>query len=1043
MMGEILYYIFIFPLQAVLEFVLESQFLLTNSYGLSIVILSIIINLFLLKIFVITDKRAEFESKRKKEFDLRINAWKKVYKKAKLFAFTQTLYRQNHYHPIYALSALGGLALQIPFFYAMYFVIKDAEVLKGVSFLWISDLSLPDSVFVGAYELHLLPILMTIISLINVFVSTKDKGARVQGTLISLFFLVLLYEMPSALVLYWSTNMVFSLLKTIILKTIKPKISTQILNEQATNFKICENKTNEPKTLKAKINAFFIYQKALKVIVVSLTSILVLCLCLAIYLTSYVKEDIKTAPMTFDGYTMIPIHKAKIDFSNFNSILNSDEIAEIEIISVAWQKPEYNGVINILGTAKQQRVNISFTGPSKPDLYVGDLLGQVSYKINFYPLLNNIFIYYFGILGVIFNLYLVLCLFKKYCDFDDKSALMYHKMSVYAVLCIGILICIFSPYQLYNSDVTQFDASQTYITLTALFGAFLLLSFILIYLINFIPKKFINAVAALLSLVLIIGLIYSFILTGDYGVMDHFTLQKTPFYDESMQLNRILEFSAVLALSIAIIAIFFTKLLRVWQIAFITLFIVSGVNAAQIIIKRFDKSQNTQKSTSKIPYENELFSYSKNGKNIVVLVLDAFSSSHMPSILEQYPHFKENLDGFTFFANTSGTTISTIHTVATLIGGEYYAAYNMNKRKDHLAKSIDNAFISTTSTFSNNGFDVALIAEVGTDISNIIKANDKIFAVNSSGKLFAVETTGDFMDYYTHSEGLAQIISKAKKNVPRGVVISKMFSFGLFKFLPEVFRGKIYNDGFWLSGVGARLASDALSSIENSSTAYAATHILNTKASKPTFKYFHSMMTHMPYGMYFNNNSCEFFNTKTAWDDYPHKATMHYPNKNTEQDYYQHYDTEVCALKYLAEYIQLLKNHGIYDNTQIFVVSDHGGTDGINISIDSRPDALFLFKDFGKNGELKTDDRLMANYDIVSIFCENLKNGCPNVPKNILKNYPKNREIIHVVPTDWRIEMHKANQWMIERAYKVKGNIYDEKSWTDLSDKKYGIVNTK
>lgn len=150
MMGEILYYIFIFPLQAILEFVLKSQFLLTNSYGLSIVILSIIINLFLLKIFVITDKRAEFESKRKKEFDVRINAWKKVYKKAKLFAFTQTLYRQNHYHPIYALSALGGLALQIPFFYAMYFVIKDAEVLKGVSFLWISDLSLPDSVFVGA-----------------------------------------------------------------------------------------------------------------------------------------------------------------------------------------------------------------------------------------------------------------------------------------------------------------------------------------------------------------------------------------------------------------------------------------------------------------------------------------------------------------------------------------------------------------------------------------------------------------------------------------------------------------------------------------------------------------------------------------------------------------------------------------------------------------------------------------------------------------------------------------------------------------------------
>lgn len=1042
-MIEILYYIFIFPLQMLLKFVLESQFIALNSYGLSIISLSILVNLFLLKLNLLADDKASKINALKTACDKKITEFKRVFKGAQLQSYINILYKQRHYHPIFAISGLGGLALQVPFFIAVLCLLENYESIKGVSFLWISDLSLPDSVFVSAYELHLLPILMTIVSLINVFISTKDKGARFQGVLISLFFLVLLYEMPSALVLYWSTNMVFSLFKTIIIKTIKPKFSKEILNAQDKNLKILENKANEPKTLKVKINDFFIYQKVLKAIIVTLTSILVLCLCLTIYLTSYVKEDIKTAPMTFDGYSTIGIHRAKVDFSDFNSILNSDEIAEIEVLGVSWQKPEYEGVINVIGTAKQRRINITFTGPDKPDLYVGDLLGQVSYKIIFYPLLNNIFIYYFGIVGIIFNLYLVLCLFKKYCNFDDKGALIYRKISIYAIFCISFLICIFSPYQLYNSDVAQFDATQTYITLTALFGVFLLVSFVLLYLINFIPKRFINAAAALLSLVLITGLIYSFILTGDYGVMDHFTLQKTPFYDESTQLNRILEFSAVIAFSIFIIAAFFVKLLRVWQIVFITLFIVTGINATQIIIKRFDKSQNLQKSTSKIPYENELFSYSKNDKNIVVLVLDAFSSSHMPSILEQYPHFKQNFDGFTFFANTSGTTISTYHTIATLIGGEYYAAYNMNKRKDHLAKSIDNAFISTTSTFSNNGFDVALITNVGTDISNIIKANNKIFAINSSSKLFAIDSSPEILEYYTHSEGLAEVISKAKKNIPRGVVIAKMFSFGLFKFLPEAFRGKIYNDGFWLSGVGAKLASDALESISNSSTAYAAMHIVNTKASKPTFKYFHSNMTHMPYGMYFNNNSCEFFNTKTAWDDYPHKATMKYPDKNTQQDYYQHYDTEVCALKYLSEYIELLKNHGIYDNTQIFVVSDHGGTDGINISIDSRPDALFLFKDFGKSGELKTDNRLMANYDISSIFCDNLKNGCPNVPKNVLKNYPKNREIIHVVPTDWRIEMHKPNQWKIERAYKVKGNIYDEKGWTDLSDKKYGIVNVK
>ena len=232
-----------------------------------------------------------------------------------------------------------------------------------------------------------------------------------------------------------------------------------------------------------------------------------------------------------------------------------------------------------------------------------------------------------------------------------------------------------------------------------------------------------------------------------------------------------------------------------------------------------------------------------------------------------------------------------------------------------------------------------------------------------------------------------------------------------------------------------------------SASFYALTHILNTNATKPTFKFLHSMMTHLPYGMYFNGKECKFFDNKSAWNDYPHNVKMYYPYKWREKNFYQHFDTEACALKYLSDYIQSLKAHGIYDNTQIFVVSDHSGNDNINIPIldkdDSRPDTLLLFKDFGAKGNLKIDNRLMANYDIVSIFCENLPNGCPNVPPNILKNYPQNRELIHTIPSAWQLGSHKKNEWLITKAYKVKGNIYDEKNWINISDESYGIVNVK
>ena len=174
---------------------------------------------------------------------------------------------------------------------------------------------------------------------------------------------------------------------------------------------------------------------------------------------------------------------------------------------------------------------------------------------------------------------------------------------------------------------------------------------------------------------------------------------------------------------------------------------------------------------------------------------------------------------------------------------------------------------------------------------------------------------------------------------------------------------------------------------------------------------------------------------------------MIYPKWSRKKNFYQHFDTEACALKYLSDYIQSLKELGIYDNTQIFVVSDHSGNDNINIPVldkyDTRPDSLFLFKDFGTSGDLKIDSRLMANYDIASMFCENLPNGCPNVPPNILKNYPQDRELIHTIPIAWQTEKHKPNEWLLNKAYKVRGNIYDPKNWTDISDESYGIVNVK
>lgn len=211
-MIEILYYAFIFPLQSVLGFALESLFGAIKSYGISIIILSILVNVFLLKLSKIAESKANKVNVLKASCDSKIAEFKRVFKGAELQSYIRILYKQRHYHPIFALNGLGGLALQVPFFIAVLFLLQDFEGIKGESFLWISDLSAPDSVF----GIHLLPILMTAISLVNVWIAAKEKGARIQGVVIALIFLVLLYKMPSALVLYWTSNMAFSLCNSLL-----------------------------------------------------------------------------------------------------------------------------------------------------------------------------------------------------------------------------------------------------------------------------------------------------------------------------------------------------------------------------------------------------------------------------------------------------------------------------------------------------------------------------------------------------------------------------------------------------------------------------------------------------------------------------------------------------------------------------------------------------------------------------------------------------------------------------------------------------------
>ena len=69
-----------------------------------------------------------------------------------------------------------------------------------------------------SYSINLLPFIMTAVNIVSSFVYGKllTKAETINIYVIALVFLVLLYNSPSGLLLYWTCNNIFSLFKSMV-----------------------------------------------------------------------------------------------------------------------------------------------------------------------------------------------------------------------------------------------------------------------------------------------------------------------------------------------------------------------------------------------------------------------------------------------------------------------------------------------------------------------------------------------------------------------------------------------------------------------------------------------------------------------------------------------------------------------------------------------------------------------------------------------------------------------------------------------------------
>ena len=229
-----LYNLIITPIETIVEWIFIFMIHHFENFGVigPIVGVSLAVNFLALPLYNIADTLQEKERKISKALEPRVKRIKKAFSGNEQFMMLSTYYRQNNYHPLYALRSALSIIIQVPFFIAAYHFLSNCELLKGASFWIFSDLGSPDGLLhIGNFPIHILPILMTVINLLSGAIYAKDAPMKekVQIVAMAALFLVILYNSPSGLVIYWILNNLFSLAKNIVKKTNNPGLVLYVI----------------------------------------------------------------------------------------------------------------------------------------------------------------------------------------------------------------------------------------------------------------------------------------------------------------------------------------------------------------------------------------------------------------------------------------------------------------------------------------------------------------------------------------------------------------------------------------------------------------------------------------------------------------------------------------------------------------------------------------------------------------------------------------------------------------------------------------------
>ena len=897
------------------------------------------------------------------------------------------LYRRYGYHPLMSLRSAIGVLLQFPFLTAAYRMVQELTVLKGQPFWFITDLSVPDGLWNGV---NALPIVMTLINFATVATAPNMRGKeRVQAIVLALLFLWLLYDAPSALLVYWTCNN---------------------LNYLAQNFVF-----RDKKSVKETSRSFHLFSD--REMVLGQNGRRILNGVFFILLTLTVAFFVLEFRETFEALFAKPSTKTA-----------AKRLYRIAIIT---------GVFPMLFSLRKLLEN-RFTlseAVFKGICLVGGLGGLALYvRYQLIPLdvvnINSgvFMLFLWGIAA-----YSLFCVFTStpfssvrrflWTSFDGCQQAIFMSSALFTVL----LVFVFCESALYYSDPAFFHVSLGRM-LVSLVPYALGTAAVLFIIWRLLPRggKWLLSAAVLLFAVFFF--LNAFVFPGNYGALDGNILSKPESLYGSSNICK--DIGVILLSCILVWCIFRLRLCRLVAKALETACVCILLFAGFVIVstKTAETPVSVEEQSPLPPYHDRLWGFSRDGKNVVVFFWDMFTGGHMQEILSRNPGLKKQLSGFVWYPDTTAVGENTFISSPSLLGGSKYTPARLNKdEKTSNIEKMYQAYSTLPNAFTKAGYDVVIAGMPYADPVLLQKrlSNNNVLILKEAA------WGSDYVRYWRNQY-------RPKQALENGNLSKFAFFVSLFKVAPSSLRAGLYDDGTWQGAFEEVAKMAATGELGNLAPMQLMPQFTNANAQGDTFKVIYSMLSH--YSWHLPEDALI-----PVRDPYPQTAGQ---LVIVDGMIPEHFYSEQHMVRFLAQFCEKLKREHIYDNTRIIVVSDHdeadsnmlnlalGGNwsgyvrwDQSNCKYPGRVHALMLFKDFSADGDIRIDPALVSTEDTPALACMDLFK-IDDIPSRkeleAIQNDPgRIRE--HFIG-EWEIHKHPNNRFVYSSA-SVTGSIFKRENW--------------